>query len=305
MYKKVLMAIWFLLMVLLGVAGTYAAFNYPKADSSKSALFNIEWYRDFEPGEEIDIRVDELGGISLVHESFSSAVDGKTTTKEYNGEFTKEEFDNFKKVVDRLNSIYNLKDSQGVFNYSYDNKEVHLNNDDSKLLDELSLIVLEIATNENSNERKEASSRLENLTKIESIENEGYKKITFTKNEITKKSSVNLYGSEVTLEIKDKKIYLNDSESTMVSDFDAVYIVDVDGDGKNEVISRTWDLKISPPTIYYHIYKVSPSAIDEIATVSIMGSTDVFYVKGKDLMVEYEPYESRPGTLQKDTFKIK
>lgn len=132
-----------------------------------------------------------------------------------------------------------------------------------------------------------------------------YKKIEFTKDSYVTGDTINIADSkEFKYEFKDSKVYLNEVETDIKSLNGRLYVVDIDDDNVKELISVTSDDMISPPTNHYHIYKFDNDNYKEIATISIMGSIDCFYIKDNDIKVTYEPYEAAPGYIGEAHFTI-
>lgn len=152
-----------------------------------------------------------------------------------------------------------------------------------------------------SNENKE-----NNKSDDKTIVEEEYEKIEFTKHEATSGQDIIINKDRKSkLEIKNNVVIIDDVETDIEIDSDKIYVVDIDKDGTSEIISCTTYDMISPPTNYYNIYKLNDDEkFEKVLKISIMGNIDVLYVKGKQIRVEYEPYEAKPGTIVRGEYTI-
>jgi len=139
-------------------------------------------------------------------------------------------------------------------------------------------------------------------------ENVEYELIKFTDFEVVNSDLALIEGKKFELVVeKNGTVFINDNDAIIQNEYDKFYTVDIDNDNIKEVITRTTEKMISPFTNNYHIYKYFEKCDDfeEIATISIMGTIDSFYIKGDDIKVEYHPYESPEDYVETKYFKIK
>lgn len=136
--------------------------------------------------------------------------------------------------------------------------------------------------------------------------NDEYKEIIFTNYTIKSGETIDIeYNRSYVIEIEDAKVYMNEIETTIETTGNEIYALDINEDGTKEIISRTISDFISPPTNSYHIYKyVEEGEFEETLKISIMGSIDSFKIKGNKIKIEYEPFESRPGTTSTNEYTI-
>lgn len=301
MNKKVLLAIWFVLMVLIGVTATYASINYPKDDALTliDKKYHIKAFEDEGSGTLYQIDVDDSGTFKIVEEISSSATDNDTQKNEYEGKFSSEEFDSFKKVILTLNNMYSLNGNNQLFNYDYSQSN-EISTNDKKTILKFAKTITDFG-------KQEIKGKEWFVVILEELgaSNGKYKEVKFTEKKV-KDDFVNIGERQVKVQVRDKTVFIDEEPVNMENDFDEIYTADVDGDGALEFITRTYDLRISPPTNYYYIYRLNDdNTVSEALKISIMGSIDTFYVDGKKLMIKYEPFEAKTGYVEVGNYTLK
>ena len=85
------------------------------------------------------------------------------------------------------------------------------------------------------------------------------------------------------------------------------YIVDLNNNGKLELIEENVSTMISPSSTSYTLYNYKNKKLVEVGCFSVIGSipNDTVYVKGNTIYFTYKPLESAPGYTEKVECEIK
>lgn len=328
MNKKIIISIVILLVICVGI-GTILILNkgketkqddkkYEQYEEQKKNLtgkYYIEIRKNYIPGGSFEIEMDSLGNFKITETNFSSAVDGKTTKNIYNEKLTEKEFEKIKYILSYVKENSKLNTPSGYeFYVDGDVASNELLYEDAEILENTLSAIASIAKNdekmEDSIQREFGNEFLDYIIediKIAETPTEEYKKIEFVKYEATSGQDINIKKDKKSkLEIRDKLVIIDDVETDIETDYDKIYIVDIDEDGTNEIISHTTYNMISPPTNYYNIYKINADEkFEEVLHISIMGTIDEIYIKGKQIRIEYEPYEAKPGYVERKDYNLK
>lgn len=293
--------------------------KYEQSEEQKentTGKYYIKVRKNYIPGGNLELEMDSAGKFKIIEINFSSAVDVKTTENTYSGKLTEKEFEKIKYILNYVKENSDLDIRNGYEIYVDENtNDTELSYENATILEDTLSAIASIARDneklEEGRTRREFGNEfldyiIEDI-KISETPTEEYKKIEFTKYEVVAGEEISIKkGKKSNFEIRDKVVIIDDVETDIETDFDKIYVVDVDEDGTNEIISCTTYDMISPPTNYYNIYKLNDDEkFEEVLHISIMGTIDEIYVKGKQIRIEYEPYEAKPGTIVKEDYTIK
>ncbi len=299
MDKKVLISIWFVLMTLIGVTVTYASLNYPEEFTLIDKKYHLTASDPRDSSVVYAIDIDEDGKFSVLTSKLANPLNEEP--EPIYGNFTSTEFEKFKKLVVYIKNMYVLDSKNYLFYYDYSDKN-DISSKDAESIQNVALAIVNIG----EGERKNGNALLDDaMVKLgNSVGN--YREVKFTEKAISGNYKVVVGGREMAVEIRDKQLFIDSVLTPLESDFNEVYAIDIDNDGLVEIISRTCDLRISPATNHYFIYRISAEGtLVESLKISIMGSIDTLYVDGNDIMIKYEPFEAKAGYVEKGQYTLK
>lgn len=285
-----------------------------KENEVERTKYYINFFDETVPGTTYKLEMDKTGKYTLEVYNATSAIDVEPTTDKYNDTLTSDQLAKVDEILKYIREKKKLTFKEPyIFNYDYTNSQVNLSYSEFTLI-EYTLSALDSISKKEEKIGDETSLEFGNkfLDDIVSEireeveeEKEGYTKIEFTNSAYLKEDKIKLSkDKEVLYSYKDGKIYLDNNETSLKTSQEEIYAVDIDSDGTNEIITRTMDNRISPPTNEYHIYEYSNNTFKEISTIAIMGTIDSFYIKENDIKVKYTPYEATPGYNKEAHFKI-
>lgn len=290
-----------MLMTLIGITVTYASFSYLEEDSLSiiDKKYYIKVLEDADSKVLYEIEIAENGSFRVVEEYLSGTNESNSDKIEYDDKFSIEEFDSFRRTVLTINSLYPLNKNGHLFYYDY-SKENSIGEKDKENILKLALTIRGYAKNEVT-----GREWLDLINDEFGNSNGNYKEIKFTDKKV-KDELVQFGERQIRVRVEDKRVLIDENEVGIENYLNEVYLVDVDGDGTYELITRTYDLRISPPTNHYYIYKLNlDNTFTEILKISIMGSIDTFFVDGEKLMIKYESFEAKSGYVEVGNYTLK
>lgn len=308
MRKKFLTIILVAIVILIGTMAGYAVLKLNMENAEVDAKYYIHYYDNMIPGSETILKIDDAGKFSIMVNRFSSTLDGNTTTSNNRASLDSSEFRKVKRVLDYLEEKYTFDSKDGfLFYYDYENYEGSFSYDDDQVLSSLVSAIDSIAHGDEMidgiTRREFADNRLDTIIKdMGRVPRPEYTEIKFTTFPVASKTAVKFDDQEeVSVDIKDNKLYINEEITTLESDFNEVYIVDIDNDGKKEVISRTVDDSIAEKNTYI-IYRYLEGSLKEALRITILGEIDTFYMKDETLHVEYIPLGAALNEITEEDF---
>lgn len=278
----------------------------------RDGKYYIYYYDDYIPGSSSVLEMDEKGNYSLKVRHFSSAIDVGTSVYTYEDTLNSNQLLKVRAILEYLCSNEKFI-SNDEYAFYYDYNEFDISRKENSILEDLVSAIENISRkDENIDDttryefgNQYLDSIIEDLKIEVDIKEDEYRKIEFMAEAYNTGSSIKISKDTVfDYKYQDGVVYLNDNRTIIEESFGSICAIDIDEDGVKEIITRTIDDSISPPTNYYHIYKVKNNEFKEIAKMDIIGTIDYFYIKGKDIKVKYYPYETPPGYEVEEHFEI-